>query len=103
VPEKLHKSSRFLRDYAHIVRTIAAADPLAADRFCDAVEHALKLLASHPLIGVKAGFRHAPSVRKWVIRPYANYLLFYDPRPDKVLVIRLLHAARDLPPLIPEE
>jgi toxin ParE1/3/4 len=103
VPEKLHKGSRFLKDYALIVRTIAESGPLAADRFCDAVEHALKLLASHPLIGVRAGFRHAPSVRNWIVRPYPNYLLFYDPRPERVLVIRLLHAARNLPPLIPEE
>ena len=101
MPSNLLKGSRFLADYAEIVTDLSAASPDAAERFCDAVERALALLAAHPQIGAKGGFRHAPGVRKWVIHNFPNYLLFYQEQPDGVLVIRLLHGARDLPPLIP--
>jgi plasmid stabilization system protein ParE len=101
VPRNLHKGSLFLGDYAEIVRVLVAANPDAADRFCDAVENAIALLAEHPELGVKAGFRHAPQVRRWVIQKFPNSLIFYQPHADGVLFIRLLHGARELPPLIP--
>lgn len=99
---RLHKGSVFLADYARIVRELCGTNPDAANRFCDAVEQALQLLASHPQLGAKAGFRHAPQIRKWVIRQFPNYLLFYEDRADGVLLVRLLHGARELPPLVPE-
>jgi plasmid stabilization system protein ParE len=101
VPQNLHKASLFLADYAEIVRKLSEVNPDAAERFCGAVERTLKLLASHPQLGVKAGFRHAPQVRKWVLREFRNYLLFYEERSDGVLMIRLLYGARDLPRLVP--
>ena len=101
MPGNLLKGSLFLADYAQIVRKLCEVNPDAAERFCDAVERALKLLAAHPQLGAKAGFRHAPQVRKWVIQKFPNYLLFYEDRPTGVLVIRLLYGTRDLPPLIP--
>jgi plasmid stabilization system protein ParE len=101
VLRNLHKGSHFLGDYVEIVRMLTAANPKAAERFCEAVEHALALLAAHPQLGVQAGFRHAPQVRRWVIQKFPNYLLFYQEHADGVLFIRLLHGARELPPLIP--
>lgn len=103
MPQNLHKGSRFLADYTEIVRGLCEVNPDAAERFCAAVERHLELLATHPQIGVKAGFRHAPHVRKWVVQPFRNYLLFYEDRAEGVLMIRLLHGAQDLPPLIPNE
>lgn len=99
--KRLHKGSLFLADYAGIVGKLCEVNPVAAARFCDEVERALKLLDSHPQLAAKAGFPHAPQVRKWIIRRFPNYLIFYEDRPDGVLLIRLLHGARDLPPLIP--
>lgn len=101
MPAELHQGSLFLADYAQIVTELSGANPDAADRFCDAVEHSLTLLTKYPQLGSKAGFRHAPAVRKWVIQPSRNYLLFYEDRPDGAVLIRLLHGARNLPPLIP--
>lgn len=94
MPGRLHKGSLFLADYAEIVTSLCEVNP-------DAVERALALLERHPLVGSKAGFRHAPEVRKWVIQPFHNYILFYLPTADGVVLVRLLHGARDLPPLIP--
>ncbi len=99
---RLHKGSLFLADYAAIVRGLCEVNLQAGERFCDAVEQAIALLAQYSEAGGKAGFRHAAQVRKWVIRQFPNYLLFYEVRSDGLLLIRFLHGAQDLPPLIPE-
>jgi plasmid stabilization system protein ParE len=74
------KTSLFLKDYREIVLRLSEANPDAGERFCDAVEAAFKLLSEHPQIGRVAGFSSAPRVRR-----------------------RLLHGARNVPPLIPNE
>lgn len=99
----LRKGSRFLSDYAEVVRQLCEANPDAAESFCEAIERALNLLAKHPQLGAKAGYGHAPQIRKWIVQPFRKYLLFYQEADDGVLVIRLLHGARDLPGLIPSE
>ena len=73
---RLFKRRCFLEDYREVVLQIADANPLAADRFCDAVEAALELFASHPDIGPKAGFPRAPDVRMRPLRQFPNYLIF---------------------------
>ena len=103
MPPTLHKGSQFLADHTAIVQGLCEVNPEAGERFCEAMERHLKLLTEHPQLGIKAGFRHAPRVRRWVVQPFRNYLLFYEDRPEGVLVIRLLHGAQDLPPLIPRE
>ncbi|WP_084226817.1 type II toxin-antitoxin system RelE/ParE family toxin [Nitrosospira sp. NpAV] len=34
-------------------------------------------------------------MRKWRVKDFDNVLIFYLPRPDGVLIVRVLHAARD--------
>jgi plasmid stabilization system protein ParE len=36
-------------------------------------------------------------VRFWVLQPYSNYLIVYRPEKKPLQVVRILHAARDLP------
>lgn len=103
MPHNLHKGSRFLADYTGIVDGLCAVNPDAAERFCQSVERALKLLHQHPQLGAKAGYAHAPRVRKWVLRPYSNYLLFYLEDDREVRMLRLLHGAQDLPAIIFDE
>ena len=95
----LHKGALFLADYTGIVATLASVNPDAADRLCDAVEGSLELLRQHPEIGALAGFQKAPTVRKWVLKEFPNYILFYEARAAEVVVVRLLHGARDIPRL----
>ena len=40
-------------------------------------------------------------VRFWVVQPYSNYLIVYDPEKKPLQIIRILHGARDLPSLLP--
>jgi toxin ParE1/3/4 len=101
VSAPLLKSSLFLADYREIVSHLAEVNPDAADRFCGAVEETLQLLPRFPELGRLAGFPLAPNVRRWGISGFRNYVLFYQVRPEGLLIVRLLHGAQDLPPLVP--
>ena len=76
---------------------------MAAHRFCDEIEAAVQLISTHPEIARKAGFPKAPETRIWPVRRYPNYVILYRMTPTDVVFLRLLHGARDLPPLIPNE
>lgn len=97
------KRSRFLEDYTGIVLTIQEANPMAAHRFCDEVESAIKLISTHPEIARKAGFPNTPDARIWPVRRYPNYVILYRVMPIDVVFLRRLHGGRDLPPLVPNE
>jgi plasmid stabilization system protein ParE len=102
VRNELLKRSRFLADYREIVLRLSEANVIAADRFCDAVEAALELLASHPELGPKAGFLKAADVRFWPLRRYPNFLVFYRVDGGSVIMLRLLDGRRNLPLLMRE-
>ncbi len=103
MPHEVLKRSRFLADYRAIILHISEQNPLAADRFCDAVEAALELLALQPELGPKAGFAKAADVRFWPLRRYPNFLIFSRVTGGSVIMLRLLDGRRNLPPLLPKE
>ena len=35
------------------------------------------------------------NVRKWRVKGFDNHLVFYEPSPDGVCIVRVLHAAAD--------
>ncbi len=49
------------------------------------------------MIGAPLTLRHPDlaGVRKWPIIDFDNHLIFYIPHPDRMLIVRVLHAARD--------
>jgi toxin ParE1/3/4 len=100
---KILKTSLFLKDYREIVLRLGEANPDAGERFCNAVESAFKLLTENPQIGRIAGFPSAPKIRRRVLHPFPNYSIYYEARPNEILLIRMLHGARDVPPFIPDE
>jgi toxin ParE1/3/4 len=74
------------------------AGPQVAGRFIAAVDEAFDLLSRNPGIGSLrfATELHLPGVRCWPLRPWPQ-LVFYVERERSVEVIRVLHAARDIP------
>ena len=79
---------------------IAPDNPTAADRVEDAIFSACSFLADSPLAGqVRQELSPLP-VRFWVVQPYPNYLIVYDPQKKPLRIIRILHSARDLPRLL---
>jgi plasmid stabilization system protein ParE len=76
---------------------VAQDNPEAADRIEEAVFRACGLLAESPLVGQVRNDLTSLPLRFWVVQPYTNYLIVYDPGPKPLQVIRILHGARNLP------
>ena len=74
---------------------IAQDNIAAAEEFTDRVEAAENRLGRFPEIG-QARPDLAEGVRHWPLPPY---LIIYRVEPDCVLVLRIVHGARDLPRL----
>lgn len=92
-------SSQALRDIEDAVdHYLVEADIAVAQRFIDAVETALDLIAREPGIG-SPRYAHElqiPGLRSWGLRDFPQ-LLFYLVTADAIDVVRLLHGARDIP------
>ncbi len=87
-------------DLFEIWSYVADDDPKAADRVEDAIHAACGLLADSPLIGsIRKELTDLP-LRFWVVRPFRNYWIVYDPDVKPLQIIRILHAAREVPRLL---
>ena len=87
-------------DLLDIWAFIARDNPEAADRVEEAVHRACDLLADSPLAGRMRKDLTSLDLRFWVVHPYSNYLVVYDPSKKPLQIIRILHGARDLPSLL---
>ena len=90
-------SKRAQRDLNKIRKYIAEDDPIAAERVRLAFLATADLIAENPELGIRilnAGPRHA-DVRWFVVPRFHNYLIFYRPFGDSIMVLRILHAAQD--------
>ena len=90
-----------IADLFDIWSFIAQDNPTAANRVEEAVFRACDFLADSPLAGRRRKDLTPHPVRFWVVQPYPNYLVVYDPEKKPLQVIRILHNARDLPSLFP--
>jgi plasmid stabilization system protein ParE len=79
---------------------IAEDNSAAAARVEEAVFRACDLLADSPLAGrIRTDLTSLP-LRFWVVQPYSKYLIVYDSEKKPLQIIRILHTARDLPPVL---
>ena len=83
-------------DLSEIWSFIARDSFEAADRVESAIFQACELVAGSPLAGFIRRDLTVLPVRFWVVQPYSNYLVIYDPEKRPVQIIRILHAARNL-------
>jgi toxin ParE1/3/4 len=74
---------------------IARDNPKAADRFIQAIVSRFPKLAAMPHLGRQ---REELSARLRSF-PIGNYVIFYRPMDNGVEIVRVLHGARDFPPL----
>jgi toxin ParE1/3/4 len=82
-------------DLIEIAFHIAEQNPIAADAWLDSIGEKCQLLARTPELGRKRADL-APDLRSFAV---GNYVIFYRPVPEGIQVIRVLHGARDIPPL----
>jgi len=84
-------------DLLQIWVTIAADNPPAANRVLEEIDRYARVLADQPLMG-RARPELAVEVRS--LPTSTPYILFYLPQPDGIVVVRVLHHARDLQDVI---
>jgi toxin ParE1/3/4 len=69
-----------------------------AHRFLTAVTDTAEALARMPHMASVYGFQR-PSlrrVRRWPVRGFENWLIFYLPKRDGVDIVRVIHGSRDI-------
>ena len=83
-------------DLLDIVRYIRRDNPPAAVRFVDAFKSGVELLSRMPEIGRVRPDLGTPETRSWRVKGFRKYLIFYEVKPDRVRLLRVLHGARDV-------
>ncbi len=78
---------------------IAQDDPAAADGQVAKIYAVAESCARYPAMG-RLRTKLGSQVRSF---PLGRYLIFYRPQPDGILVIRILHAARDIDAEFPHD
>ena len=69
-----------------------------AERYLAAVNATCLQLAEHPLIGMHydSGIPRLAGLRRFPVKGFRNYLVFYLPRAEGIEVIRVVHGSRDI-------
>jgi len=78
---------------------LAGDSPAAAERLAEAVGDAVQWLLEHPGAGRQREFRspRARGTRSWPLSGFPSHFIFYRAHGDDIELIRILHAARDIP------
>jgi len=95
IPARISKRAE--RDLERITGRIATENPAVAGRVREAFLETADLLAGNAEMGLRilhASPRHA-LIRWFVVPQFRNYLIFYRPFQDTIVVVRILHAAQD--------
>jgi plasmid stabilization system protein ParE len=91
------KSAPFEWDFEREALYLCETNPSAAQRFVDAVDAAVKLLAQHPEIGPVWRYGNPKHPTRYLLVPgFHNWLIFYRHERAEVRLGRLLHGAQDL-------
>lgn len=90
-----------LTDLFDIWSYIAQDNLEAADRVEAAIYNACEFLADSPLAGTVRKDLTSLPVRFWLVPPFPNYFIVYNPVSKPMEVIRILHRARDIRSMMP--
>jgi toxin ParE1/3/4 len=76
-----------------------------AERYLAAVEETCSLLATQPLMGAvyETSVAELREMRRFRVKGFDNYLIFYQKTDIGIEVVRVLHGARDLDSLFANE
>ncbi len=80
------------------------AGPEVTDRFLAAVQDSFAALARMPEAGPLCGFRRPATrrLRRWQVKGFENWLIFYQPKRDGIEIVHVIHSARDIASLLDE-
>jgi toxin ParE1/3/4 len=73
-----------------------------AGRFVDATQDTFDALAPMPKAGIRCEFSKPAlkRVRRWPVKGFENWLVFYLPRRNGVEILHVIHGARDVESLL---
>ncbi|HRO59488.1 MAG TPA: type II toxin-antitoxin system RelE/ParE family toxin [Burkholderiaceae bacterium] len=94
----VHQRTAARRDLVeHFVYLAENAGIETAERFLARAEATFRDLAGQPLMGapLMLASPELAGLRKWSVKDFDGYLIFYLPRPSGVSIVRVLHGARD--------
>jgi toxin ParE1/3/4 len=85
-------------DLEECVAYLSQDNVKAAHRFYMQVYHTLESVCEFPGIGstLKVDLEIADGIRKFPVKGYEDYLIFYREYDTHIEVIRILHGARDI-------
>jgi toxin ParE1/3/4 len=93
---RVFRRPRFVDDLTEAYAYLAERNAVTADRLLDEVELVIQLLSAFPEIG-RPREELRPGVRSFRLRRF-RHVLFYRLDQDRVVLLRLLHGARDVQP-----
>jgi toxin ParE1/3/4 len=96
---RLRRSAIAEQDLLSIWEYIANDNPVAADRMLQRFEKRFNSLLKFPYIG-ESQEQFRSGLRSIV---EGSYVIFYEPRPDEILIYRVLHGARKWEDLLSEK
>jgi plasmid stabilization system protein ParE len=89
-----------IEDLFEIWSYIAGDDLEAASRVEDAIRAGCAFLTDTPLAGrIREDLTSLP-LRFWLVQPYRNFWIVYRPETKPLQVIRIIHAARNIPQIL---
>lgn len=92
-------------DIDDITYYIAQDNFEAAVAFFEAVESTCAMLSTMPGIGSARDYRNPrfAGLRMFPVKRYEKYLIFYQSTEEELLVVRVIHGARDIAALFERE
>jgi toxin ParE1/3/4 len=95
---KLYKRAAARRDLVeHFVYLAAEGGEELAERFLSQAEASCEVLLDQPEIGspLVANDPGLSGIRKWPVKDFQNFLIFYVPHDRGVTIVRVLYARQD--------
>ena len=92
----------FAEQFAYLSET---ASWEVAERFFAAMLAALDRVCEMPEIGSRHRFNNPVlvNVRVWPVKGFDKYRIYYRPLGDRIEILRILHAARDIDAIFEDE
>ncbi len=90
------------QDFDDIYTYIAQNNPDAALQFFDAARETFAKISTTPSLGrvYPTQNQSLTGLRKWGVKGFKSYIIFYLIREDVLIIVRVIHGARDFPALL---
>jgi len=102
---KIFISKRAELDIEEIALYLALDNPTAETLFREALDHTYELLSTMPDMGTSRDFQNPrfSLMRMFPVKKFDKYMIFYQPIQQGILIVRVLHGARDIAALFEEK